>query len=100
METTLTPDQTALVLEAEKAILRFKKAGIRPTVKAALTLQSFEEAIRESKTSRLGGIPEGHLWVAFDGLLSYDEFYLVEGLLKAEGKIKVAKSHLITWIGN
>ena len=98
MSTQLTPTQTALVLEAEKAIERFVKAGLRPTVRAAICLEAFETACRESKNTRLGGVPEGHLWVAFDGPLSYDEFYLVEDLLKREGKIKVAKSHLITWI--
>lgn len=94
----LTPSQTSLVLEAEKAIERFAKLGIRPTVRAALCLEPFETACRESKNTRLGGVPEGHLWVAFDGPLSFDEFYLVLDLLKREGKIKVAKSHLITWI--
>lgn len=98
MNTQLTPDQKAKVAEAEQAIDRFIKAGVRPTVKTALCLSVIEDALKESRLHTLRGIPSGHLFAAVNGLLTLDEYQSVIDVLVAEGKAKRASNYLITWI--
>lgn len=99
METTLIHDQEAKIAEAKLAIDRFIKAGIRPSIKSALTLSVIEEAVKDASShGSLRGIPEGHLYVAVQGLLHLHEFRSIIAVLKAEKKVRVS-NYLVTWIG-